>query len=471
MSDPRAALRVLDELLWSLRREGFSISTAQALAVVRAVQAVGFDRPRDLREAIGSVVVVRARDRSAFDAAFDRYWALGAAGLRGTLFERLSADGFGPGELELLRDRLTAVEREVDGGRLLVPLLGLSGAFDRLVARAGLPRSIDARSGGKLGYLGHQLVRSLGIGPARAALRRLAPRLAESLGARGQALAAALERELDVAETEAREQVRRAYRARLSELERAQAARRVADARLSELTPDEMADARAAVRRFADRLRGGARVRSRRARQGPIDAHRTLRRAMRTAGVPLKLVRRQPRRRRPKLVLLCDVSDSVRTVAAFLLEFTYAAQERFERTRTFTFVSELEEMTELFESERATVAIDRAWRGGASHSGDNSNYGRVLRTFVARHLNQVDRATTVVILGDGRSNYHDPAPELLDAIRRRVRSLLWLCPEPRGEWSQGDSAMNLYAPRCTATYEVCTLYDLDRAARTLTSRI
>jgi uncharacterized protein with von Willebrand factor type A (vWA) domain len=192
---------------------------------------------------------------------------------------------------------------------------------------------------------------------------------------------------------------------------------------------------------------------------------------MRTGGVPCEIVRTRRRRDRPKLVVLCDVSDSVRAAAGFLLEFTYAAQELFERTRTFVFVSELGETTRLFEREPVRVAIDRAWRGGVVGAGENSNYGRALRAFEDRHLRELDRATTVVILGDGRTNYHDASPEVLGRIRARCRALLWLCPEPRGSWAVGDSAMPRYAPRCTAVYEVSCARDLEDAARRLVSQV
>ncbi len=135
------------------------------------------------------------------------------------------------------------------------------------------------------------------------------------------------------------------------------------------------------------------------------------------------------------------MSDSVRAAAAFLLEFTYAVHELFERARSFVFVSELGETTELFAREPVRAAIGRAWGGGVVRAGDNSNYGRALRAFEERHLRDLDRRTTVVILGDGRTNFHDAAPEVLDRVRERSRALLWLCPEPRGQWTQGDSAM------------------------------
>jgi uncharacterized protein len=470
MIDARAVLRVVGELLWSLRREGIAVSTAQALDVVRAVKALGFDDPARLRQGIRCVIVVHERDRALFDAAYDRYWSLAAAGARGALSERLADEGFSALEIDGLRDALSPAGGPIADEATLLALLERRAEFDALVARAGVVRSLDAASGDQLGYLGHRLAASVGLPRARGALSELAQRLVASLGVRGEALAAALARELDRTEREVRAHVRRAYDASVGALGEARRRRRLDATRFVDLTEHEIAEARRAVRRFAQRLRGGARVRARRARHAPIDAHRTLRHALRTGGVPVAPVRRQARRHRPKLVLLCDVSDSVRAAAGFLLEFTYAAQELFERTRTFTFVSNLEEMTELFARERPAAAIERAWSGGAGRATDDSNYGRALRTFVTRYIAAVDRATTVVILGDGRTNYHDPAPELLDAIRRRARALVWLCPEPRGAWSRGDSAMRLYAPRCTATYEVCSVRDLQRAGRAIAVR-
>jgi uncharacterized protein with von Willebrand factor type A (vWA) domain len=164
------------------------------------------------------------------------------------------------------------------------------------------------------------------------------------------------------------------------------------------------------------------------------------------------------------------VSDSVRAAACFLLEFTYAAQELFERARSFVFVSDIGETTQLFAREPVRAAIAHAWGGGVVRAGDNSNYGRVLRTFEADHLRSIDRRTTVVILGDGRTNYHDAAPEVLDRIRGRARALLWLCPEPRGQWSEGDSAMTRYAPKCTAVYQVACAADLEHAVRAVLTR-
>jgi uncharacterized protein with von Willebrand factor type A (vWA) domain len=82
-------------------------------------------------------------------------------------------------------------------------------------------------------------------------------------------------------------------------------------------------------------------------------------------------------------------------------------------------------------------------------------------------MKQLDRRTVVAILGDGRTNYRDAAPGVLDRIRARAQSLWWLCPEPRGEWSSGDSAMIAYAKKCTHVLEVATVADLELAVQRL----
>jgi len=349
-------------------------------------------------------------------------------------------------------------------------LLERGAELDRVLALAGVAQSLDAHSGMQLGFMTHRLLAQMGAGRARQALGALRARLVDALGVRGEALADALAKELEAAEDEVRAHVRRTYETRVADVERQRADRRIETTPFAALSDSEIEEVRRAVRSFAERLRGGARVRARRALRGRIDPHRTLRRALRTGGVPFDPARKQRHRDRPKLMLLCDVSDSVRAAAAFLLEFTYAAQDLFSRARSFVFISELGETTNLFEREPVKQAIARAWGGGVVRSGDNSNYGRVLRDFEVRYGRELDRRTTVVILGDGRTNYLDPAAEVLDGIRERSRALLWLCPEPRGQWSHGDSAMAQYAPKCTAVYEVRCAADLERAARVLTSR-
>ncbi len=467
MADPRALTRVVDELLWSLRREGFRIATPQAVDVLRAVGLIGFEDREMLREAIACVVVDRPRDRARFDAAFGAFFAPERAG-RGTLWDRLAARGFDSRELDELRSLLEGLAAaDGDAFERLGVLLERGAELDRLLQLAGVSRTLDAvQSPLQSGFFAHRVLQQLAVPRAYQSLAALRTRLVDALGARGDALADALKAELERAGDDVRDHVRRVVAKRAGETA-PDGPRRVDSAAFATLSDDEMAEVTRAVRQLVERLRGGERVRRKRATLGRIDPHRTLRMAMRTGGVPFARPRRARKRDKPRLFLLCDVSDSVRTAARFMLEFVYAAHELFDRTRSFVFVSELGETTDLFARESASVALGHAYGGSVVSVHDNSNYGRVLRDFEARHLAELDRRTTVAILGDGRTNYHDDAAEVLDRIRARAGALLWFTPESRAQWSTGDSAMLRYAGKCTAVLEVRSARELELAARTL----
>jgi uncharacterized protein with von Willebrand factor type A (vWA) domain len=453
---------VTDELLWVLRRSGFPIATSQAIDVVRAVRAVGFESREIVRDAIAAIVVKRARDRARFDEAFDGYFAREP---RRTLWERLEAEGFEGAELDVLRDLLDAYAAS-SPDTTLGPLVHRGAELDRLLQLAGSAQMLEGmQSPLQAGFYTHRLLEHVGMWRAQDELESLRVRLVDALGTeRADALVAALRREVQRAAEDVRGYVQSTL------------ARRDADAARGDdllgtsfavLDDAEVEEVRRAVRQFGKRLRGGERVRRRRARRGRVDAHATLRRAMRNGGVPFVLLRRARRRDKPRLVLLCDVSDSVRSVARFLLELTYAAQETFDRTRTFVFVSELGETTKLFEEQPIESALASAYSGAVVPVTHNSNYGRMLHAFEERVLGDIDRRTTVVVLGDGRTNYQDDAADVLDRVRARARAVVWLCPEPRAAWATGDSAMPRYAPKCTRVLEVRCARDLESAARLL----
>jgi uncharacterized protein with von Willebrand factor type A (vWA) domain len=138
------------------------------------------------------------------------------------------------------------------------------------------------------------------------------------------------------------------------------------------------------------------------------------------------------------------------------------------RSRTFLFVDRLGEVTGPLRAERDPArAADLALAAGAVPLAGNSAYGRVLRELHRDHLAAVTRRTTVVIIGDGRSNYAPAEAWVLAALRRRARRVLWICTEPRGRWGQGDSEMPAYAPHCHRVATVERLADLEGIAEAL----
>ena len=75
-------LRLLDDFLWVLRREGFVVSTARAIDAARACELIGFEDRAAFRDALAAVLVERAADRARFQAVFDRFFTASSSAER-----------------------------------------------------------------------------------------------------------------------------------------------------------------------------------------------------------------------------------------------------------------------------------------------------------------------------------------------------------------------------------------------------
>jgi uncharacterized protein len=225
---------------------------------------------------------------------------------------------------------------------------------------------------------------------------------------------------------------------------------------LALFTARDVAEARDLVRELGARLRGRLARRERALRRGRLDLRRTLRAAIGSGGVPVRLRRRGRRPGRPDLVALCDLSGSVAAASELLLGLVAPAARHFRRVHLFAYVDRLVPVS----IERGHVAP-----GGPLDLHARSDFGRVLGDLWTRERTNLSHGTLLLVLGDARNNRLPPRADLLRVVRERVRHLLWLVPEPRARWDTGDSVLRLYAPSCDAVLECLTLGALVAAVR------
>jgi uncharacterized protein len=205
-------------------------------------------------------------------------------------------------------------------------------------------------------------------------------------------------------------------------------------------------------------------------RKRRLSIRRTVRRAMGTGGVPFRLVTDPAPPPRPDLVVLADMSGSVSTFSKFTLDLLVALDSRLSRLRVFSFVDGLAEITGLVRDARsmgrqllpAEAARDAIRLGG-------SDYGYVLREFAAQYAHQLSARSVLLVVGDARTNYLDPAESAFAQICRRVGQVYWLNPERRRYWDQGDSVMSRYAPMCDQVQECRTLRQIADFVQALTA--
>lgn len=201
-------------------------------------------------------------------------------------------------------------------------------------------------------------------------------------------------------------------------------------------------------------------VRRSRNRAGSIDLRRTLRKSMSTGGVPIDLVQRKPKRARPELVVLCDVSGSVAGFSHFTLLLVNALREQFSRVRVFAFIDSADEVTRFFDSNADLAsAMSRMIREADLITYDgHSDYGHAFGVFQEKFAQAITSRSSLLVLGDGRNNYRDPNVHTLAQMVAVARHAHWLNPEPRRQWGTGDSAAEVY-------HEVISMHECRSAAQ------
>ena len=217
------------------------------------------------------------------------------------------------------------------------------------------------------------------------------------------------------------------------------------------------------LRRLAKTMPGALTHRRTVAGRGRVDPGRTMRTNMRFGAVPFRPVTVARKEDKPRLVVLADVSLSVRHTASFTLYFVHGLQRLFSQVRTFAFVAGPVEITDLFAEHPAERALDLVFGGDVLDVDADSDYGAAFGRFHEEFPGVVTRRTTVVILGDGRGNGKDPNMPVFEEIAGRCKQLIWLTPERRNMWRLGSCDLPRYAELCDRVDVVRDLDGLDRA--------
>ena len=223
---------------------------------------------------------------------------------------------------------------------------------------------------------------------------------------------------------------------------------RLGEIHFASLTKKEVEGMREVIEQLVRKLKDNVGRRYAVKNRGSLDVKKTLRRAAGYQGIPLELFFRNRPPRKTKIVTLCDVSGSVWSAARFMLNMLYSLQECFTQVRSFVFVAGLEEVTKIFEDCEINQAIEKILRDINIEYNAATDYGLTLRQFKQRYLDILNKKTTLIIIGDGRSNYGNPEDQILDEMRQRSRRVIWLNPETQYFWYTGDSEMRTYQACC-----------------------
>jgi uncharacterized protein with von Willebrand factor type A (vWA) domain len=447
------------EFIGDLRRAELRISPSEALDALAAAAQVGLDDRETFKTALGATLVKEARDRATFSRIFDLYFldlqALGE-GLRKALGPQ------DPRVQELLDALLAEEGLELD--ELTELLLRGQGSEMEMAIRsgsrtAGLERLMY---GLQVGYFSRRVADGLDLAAVERDIEQLLRLLAERGLDAGQLarIRNYLELRLEAFRRMIRQHVERELERRAWRQGERLTREVLSDKPLFALTAEEVTQMQAVVARLARKIKDALVLRQRQEERGRIDTRRTIRKSLAWDGVPMEIVLRRRHRDKPKLITICDVSDSVRNASRFMLQLVWSLQECFSRVRSFVFVSEIAEVTDAFGEYPVERAIEWALKAAPVDYHCRSDFGYAFSQFVRTELDTLDRRTTILLLGDARNNYNDPQAWALRMIRERVKGLIWLNPEGQWGWGVGDSVMPLYAPACDLVRECRTIGQL-----------
>ncbi len=452
-----------------LRKAGVRVSVAESLDAFGALDELPLEDRELFKDALRATMVKRSDEIDTYDRLFDLFWSGFHDQLRQELQGAMGGmpEGF---DLDQLLEQLRRMLENMDVGdmsELAKALLGMDpNALEKLIQQAGDEAEVqNIRNMLQIGFFSRRMMEQMDMEGAAGELQSLMERLREEgmdedrlreLGELLKAVQEAVrravrqftERELDKQNHDYIERFRRE-----SLLEKS----------FYNLTEEDLRKLREVVQRLAQKLKSVITMRRKRERRGKFDLKTTMRRNMANGAIPFELVFKQRKKEKPKLVVLCDISSSVANVSRFFLQFIFSLQDCFTKVRSFVFVAELGEVSQLFRDHEIFDAIDLALDGGdVINPYTRSNFGMAFHTFWRDYLSSIDSRTTVVVIGDARNNYNDPRAWCVRDIHSKAKNVIWINPESPGAWGFGDSVMDKYLPYTDIAEECRNLKQLSR---------
>ena len=435
----------LEQFFRALRAADVRVSPAEAIDASRAVAVTGFADRQLFKDALCATLAKSADEVGRFDTVFETFFARDAVSVPPP-----SASEQGePSEADIQATESSPLAQAVLTG----DRAAIQQTMEEAAQRAGVA---EIRLTTQRSRLTRRLLEEMGLEEIERIIAN-ARRYPDQQG---------LADRLDQARRDLFAEAQ-AYVARQHDLYAAASAQALREERLArkQLNADGGVDPvdyqlmAALVRKMAKRLAAKSSRRRHIAHKGHLDVRKTLRRSLAYGGVPFDIQFKVKKVDKPSIVAICDVSKSVAAAAQFLLTFLYSLNEVVDRLEAFAFSGRLISVNDILDDHGVEQAIFKVLQEIGFQQTD---YGRALQDFSEQHLDKLDRRTTVIILGDGRSNFADPRLDLMREIHDRSRAVIWLNPEPESYWGQGDSVMNRYARFCHVAKQCGTLEQLER---------
>jgi uncharacterized protein with von Willebrand factor type A (vWA) domain len=200
-----------------------------------------------------------------------------------------------------------------------------------------------------------------------------------------------------------------------------------------------------------------------------ISLRRTLAGARRTGFEPVDLRHERPRRKPRRLLMVCDVSQSMQPYAAAHLHLMRAAALVTD-AEVFAFSTTLTRLTAVLRHTSPEIAIRQAGERVTDRFG-GTRIASNLRVLLGSHHGEYARGAIVVVASDGWDS-DDPAElaRVMARLRRRAHRVIWLNPRAAAPgYAPLVGGMAAALPYCDALLPAHTVRDLAAVVDAITA--
>ena len=436
--------KVLTDFVKALRNSNVRVSPAETLDAVAVIDTVGYEDKELLKKSLSVVLPKTPDEKEKFEICFEEFFS-------DEIKEQINVDSNKLSDIKDIDSDLAKKLLEGSQAELMLSIADAAEDSEIREIRYFTQRSVFTR----------RILEKMGVG-------KLEDELMSMGSTREEDFPSELEQELRNQLTNLRERVSDYVQQQFllhGDVSGEQLREQVFKSmNMAQIDRSYLHEVHSLVRKMAKKLANLHSRRKKNFKRGKLDIRKTIRDNWVNQGVLFNLSWAYKKVDRPKIYVICDVSGSVGAYARFMLMFLFSLTEVVSKLRAFVFSSNLGEVTNDFKDSQLDEAIEKALQ---KHGGGSTDYGQALTEFVSLCLDEIDKKTTVVILGDARNNFGPDKANLMKSINERAKQVFWLNPEGKYRWDTGDSVMTTYSAYCTKVFHCGNIEQLERVISTL----
>ncbi len=179
--------------------------------------------------------------------------------------------------------------------------------------------------------------------------------------------------------------------------------------------------------------------------KGKLLFRKTIRKSLKNGGSLYDIVLKPKIKKKPRLILLCDISGSMALYSLFGLTLLFGVVQRFRSVHAFVFIDGITDITKELKNLKFNNInkILTNWNNYV-HVDGHSDYDKSFKDLLDEKIISNSSFNTLIVIGDARNNYRPINTETIDKLSKKFQNIYWMNPERSQYWNTGDSQFHHY---------------------------